>query len=202
MMRARQFLLLVWPSVRAVPPGPMAAAVALATVGTLPALLGAPEPASQVWGLRIAGVLLGAAASFAMVEPMALLSVTATPRWLRQWTRAVTVLLPTAAVWLLLFAVADFSSTAPLPLGGLAVEALTCGLAGLAGGAAAARHGSSPTTGLAGAVTQGVLIAATLFVPARHSPWALPATPGWEATRGWWPAVLVVLAVALTAANR
>jgi hypothetical protein len=201
-IRARQFPLLVWLAVRAVPPGPMAAAVLLSAVGMLPACLNAPEPASQVWGLRIAGVLLGAAASFGMVESMSLLAVTATPRWLRQWTRAMTVLLPTAVVWLLLYAAADSSSTASLPFGPLAVEALTCAFAGIAGGAAAARHGGGPTTGLAGAVTQGCLIAATLFVPAKQSPWALPAAPGWEATRGWWLATLVVLALVLTAANR
>ena len=202
MMRARQLVLLVWPVTRAVPVGPMAAAVALSLVGMLPAVLDAPEPASQVWGLRVAGVLLGAAASFGMVEPMSLLTVTATPRWLRQWVRAMTVLLPAVVVWSLLYAAADASSGASLPLGDLAVEAVTCAIAGIVGGAAAARHGGSATTGLAGAVTQGCLICATLFVPARHSPWALPATPGWEAGRGWWLAVLVVLAVALIAANR
>jgi hypothetical protein len=202
MMRVRQFLLLVRPVTRAVPLGPMAAAVTLSLVGTLPAFLDAPEPASQVWGLRVAGVLLGAAASFGMVEPMSLLAVTATPRWLRQWARVMAVLLPTAVVWSLLYALTDASSAALLPLGDLVVEALTCALAGIVGGAAAARHGGGATTGLAGAVTQGGLICATLFVPARHSPWALPATPRWEAGRGWWLAVLVVLAVALIAANR
>lgn len=200
-LRLRQVFLLVGPVIRIVPWVPVAAATVVSALA-LPALADASAPASQIWGLRIAAVLLGAGASFTMVDPMAPLSVTPTPRWLRQWLRVVIALAPAAAVWTSLYAVAD-STAAPvgLPAGDLASEAVVCALAGLVGAAVAARRGHSLTTAVAGPATQGGLMVATLFLPAKYSAWPLPAAPQWERAHDWWWAAVPVLVVALGFAN-
>ena len=202
-MRLRQARLMVGPIVRIVPWVPVTAATAVSALALLPAVSDAPAPASQVWGLRIAAVVLGAGASFAMVDPMAPLSVTPTPRWLRQWLRVAIALLPAVAVWGCLYAVAGVSTEAGLlPSGDLMVEAVVCALAGLVGSAMAARHGHSLTTAVAGPATQGGLMVATLFLPAEYSAWPLPAAPHWETAHDWWAAAVPVLVVGLAMANR
>jgi hypothetical protein len=202
-VRVRQLLLLATPVVRLVPWLPLAAATAVSALALLPALAGAPAPASQIWGVRIAAVVLGAGASFAMVDPMAPLSVTPTPRWLRQWLRVVVVLIPAAAIWAGLHRAA-VASVAPgrLPSRDLAVEAAVCGLAGLVGAAVAARRAHSLTTAVAGPATQGGLMVATLFLPAKYSAWPLPDSPQWDVAHDWWLPMLPVLAAALVLANR
>ncbi|GAA2893985.1 hypothetical protein Acy02nite_55660 [Actinoplanes cyaneus] len=193
------------PLIRAVPGLPLLAAIALAATGMLPALLGAAVPAAQVWGLRIAALLLGAGASFAMVDPMAPVTVTATPRWLRQWLRFTIVAVPAGLVWagLCLLAVAAMPlDRPPLPVAGLAIEAAVCVLGGLTGAAVASRAGSSATTAPAGPAFQAALVVATFFLPGRWSPWALPGAATWTAVHlGWWAALPVLVAV-LAAANR
>ena len=202
-VRLRQVLLLLPPLVRIVPWVPVAAATVVSTLALLPAVADAPAPASQIWGLRIAAVVLGVGASFAMVDPMALLSVTPTPRWLRQWLRVAVALVPAAAVWAGLYWVAG-STVAPdrLPAADLAIEAVVCGLAGVVGSAVAARRGHSLTTAVAGPATQGGLMAATLFLPARYSAWPLPAAPHWATVHDWWLVAVPVLVVILGLANR
>ncbi|UQU64949.1 hypothetical protein COUCH_00865 [Couchioplanes caeruleus] len=202
-VRVRQVLLLTTPVVRLVPWIPVAAATAVSVLALLPALAGAPAPASQIWGVRIAAVVLGAGASFAMVDPMAPLSVMPTPRWLRQWLRLTVVALPAAAIWAVLYRAAA-ASVAPgrLPSRDLALEAAVCGLAGLVGAAVAARRGHSLTAAVAGPATQGGLMVATLFLPAKYSAWPLPGQPQWDSAHDWWLPMLPVLAAALVLANR
>jgi hypothetical protein len=196
-----QIRLLIGPVVRIVPWVPLAAAAALAVLALLPALAGAPAPGTQVWGLRIAAVTLGAGASFAMVDPMAPLSVTPTPRWLRQWLRVSVAVLPGTAVWLGLFVLASRSlPDGDLPFAGLAAEAAACALAGVAGAAVAARRRHTMT--VAGPATQGGLIAVTLFLTGRHSAWPLPAAAGWDAVHMWWAAAVPLLLAVLAGANR
>ncbi len=167
----------------------------------LPALLGAAAPAAPVWGLRIAAVLLGAGASFAMVDLMAPLTITPTPRWVRQWLRFTIVVIPAALVWAVLCLLA-VGTTPGLPVRDLVGEALVCALSGLAGAAVASRVGTSRTTALAGPAVQGLLVVASLFLTGRWSPWPLPGAPGWAVVHaGWWTAVPVLVAV-LLAANR
>ncbi|AGL13541.1 hypothetical protein [Actinoplanes sp. N902-109] len=186
MTRVRHIPLLVGPLLRTLPIGPMAAGGALAVLAVTPALLGAPAPGSQVWGLRIAALLLGGAASFALVERMPLVAVTATPRWLRQWTRTALGVLPAVVVWLALFELTGVSS------GDLLLEASAGASAGVAGAAVAARHGHSATTGLAGPATQALLFAGTLFLP----------TSVWDAGPRWWLAALGGCLLVLLAANQ
>jgi len=198
-LRLRQVVLLLLPVARMIPWAPVAVAVALALLACLPALAGAAAPASQVWALRIAALLLGAGACFALVEPLAPVVVTPTPRWLRQWLRTVVALTPAVLVWLALFALAAHSLPEHgLPFAELAAEATVCGLTAVAGSAVAARGGHSLTTALAGPAAQGGLIAATLFLSGDHSPWRLP-----PASTGdhWWIAALPVPVLILAVAN-
>jgi hypothetical protein len=203
-LRVRQAGLLIPPLARAVPWLPPAAATGLAVAATLPAFLGAPAPAAQVWGLRITAALLGAGASFAMVDPMAPLTLTPTPRWLRQWLRFTVVLIPAAAVWtgLYLLAAAVPVDVPALPTADLVAEAVVCYLSGLAGAAAAARVGHTMTTALAGPATQGALLVATLFLTGENFPWPLPGAPGWADVHAVWWWSIPVLVAALLAANR
>jgi hypothetical protein len=204
-VRGRQTGLLVAHLIRAVPWLPFVAAAGLAFAAMVPALLGATAPAAQVWGLRITAVLLGAGASFAMVDAMAPLTVDPTPRWVRQWLRFGVALIPATAVWggVYLLASAAMPHDAPaLPTGDLVAEAAVCYLSGLAGAAAAARVGDTMTTALAGPATQGAFLVATLFLPGKSSPWSLPGATNWaDAHRFWWAAI-PILVVALLAANR
>jgi hypothetical protein len=198
----RQTVLLIKPLVRAVPWIPLIAATALSLAGMLPALLGGTAPAAQVWALRIAAVLLGAGAAFAMVDLMAPLTMTPAPRWLRQWLRAAIVLVPASAVWLSLYLLAEASSAEALPFGDLAAEAAVCTLSGLVGAAVAARAGHSTTAALAGPATQGVLMLATLFLTGERSPWPMPGSPEWSEIHGYWRLGLPILVTALVLANR
>jgi hypothetical protein len=204
-VRARQVGLLIVPLVRAVPWVPMVAAAGLALAANLPAWLGGSAPGAQVWGLRIAALSLGAAASFAMVDAMAPLTVTATPRWVRQWLRFTLVAVPAVAVWgvLCLLAVGTMPAGAPgLPVGDLVGEALACFLCGPAAAAVAARVGHTTTTALTGPAAQGLLVVGTLFLRGDRSPWPLPGQPSWPDVHiGWWAAV-PAFALVLSAANR
>jgi hypothetical protein len=197
----RQVRLLVVPVSRTVPWAPPATAAGLSLLACLPAVAGAPAPASQVWALRVAAFLLGAGACFALVEPMTLVAVTPTRRWLRQWLRTAVAVAPAIAVWLALFALASRSLPANgLPLAELAAEASVCALTGLAGAAVAARRGHSRTTALAGPAAQAGLIAATLFLTGRHSPWLLPTAEA-ATIHHWWTIAAPIPVLIMAAAN-
>ena len=203
-VRQRQALLLLGPLIRAVPWGPPAAAAALSGLAVLPALLDEPAPGTGLWGLRAAAMLLGAAASFAMVDRMAPLTIDPTPRWLRQWLRLTVTLLPAATGWLLLYAVvrAATDATQTGPAGDVMVEAAVCALTGLAGAAVAARHRHTSTAALAGPGTQAVVVTTTLVLGPPHSPWPLPGDPTWATTHGYWRAALPLTVAVLLLANR
>jgi hypothetical protein len=205
-LRARQAALLVGPLVRLVPWSPVAAAAVLALLALLPAVLGGPAPATQVWGLRIAAVLLGAGASFAMADLMVPVAVTPTPRWLRQWLRFTIGLVPVAGCWwgLYLLAVASLpdGGVTALPGAGLAVEAAVCGLTAMAGAAVAARSDRHRTAPLAGPAAQALLLALSLFLTGRWTPWPLPAAGTWEEVHRYWLVALLACVVVLWVANR
>lgn len=62
------------------------------------------EPGSAAVTLRMAGVLLGAAAGFALVDVAAVATtVSPVPRWLRQWIRTLLVMGAAAAAWAVTF---------------------------------------------------------------------------------------------------
>lgn len=204
MLRARQSLLLLRPLAVAVPWGPLALAAGLSALILLPALLDDPAPAAALLELRLAAVLLGAGASFAMTDGMAPTVVTATPRWLRQWLRLAIVVLPAALAWLALhsIAIAVLGSDATAPAGDLAVEAIVCGFTGVAGAAVAARYRHTQTAALAGALTQFTLATFTFFIDKQHSPWLPPGSPNWSAVHRYWLLGLPIIAITLLLANR
>ncbi|MFI2711869.1 hypothetical protein ACH495_17240 [Micromonospora sp. NPDC018662] len=203
-VRRRQALLLVRPLLRAVPWGPPAVAASMAVLAVLPALLDDPAPGAALWGLRVAAVLFGAAASFAMVDPMAPMTVGPTPRWLRQWLRLLVVSAPAAIGWLALYAMVRGAAgtSAVGPAGDVFVEAAVCGLTGLAGAAVVARYRHSSTAALAGPGTQAVLVAASLFLSEAYSPWPMPGEPSWSLVHRYWLAALPVVVAVLLLANR
>ncbi|MFF0180921.1 hypothetical protein ACFYPF_17640 [Micromonospora sp. NPDC005223] len=194
-MRWRQALLLLRPLIRAVPWGPPAVAALMSGLAVLPALLDDPAPGVGLWGLRSAAVLFGAAASFAMVDRMAPLTVVPMPRWLRQWLRLMVMLVPAAIGWLVLYAMvrSALGAAAIGPAKDLVVEAAVCGLTGLAGAAVAARYWHTSTAALAGPGTQAVLVAASLFLSGTYSPWPVPGTPNWSPVHRYWLASLPII---------
>lgn len=199
--RAHQAVLLMGPAVRMLPWVPIGVASVLSLLAMLPAMMHASAPAAPVWGLRVSAVLLGAGASFAMIDPLRVAAVTPTPRWLRQWIRTGSVLVPAVIVWLVLFTVAD-TPAAVLPGRDLAVEAAVCGLIGLVGAALAARStDASNVTGLTGPASQAALIVGSMFLRGRGSPWPLPPAPTWPLVHRWWSLALLILVLALIAAN-
>ncbi|MEH1168464.1 hypothetical protein V6V47_24070 [Micromonospora sp. CPCC 205539] len=203
-VRWRQTLLLLRPLVRAVPWGPPAVAAVLSGLAVLPALLDDPAPGVGLWGLRAAAMLFGAAASFALVDRMAPLTIVPTPRWLRQWLRLIVILVPAAIGWLALYAMVRgaVGGAALGSAGDVVVEAAVCGLTGLAGAAVAARHRHTSTAALAGPGTQATVVAASLFLSGRYSPWPVPGEPNWALVHRYWLAVLPVIVVVLLLANR
>ncbi|MFH9424274.1 hypothetical protein [Streptomyces sp. NPDC017529] len=92
---------LLGPLVRAVDWKPVLATAVLSlgmAAATMPGAV--VEPDSAAVTLRMAGVLLGAAAGFALVDVAAVVTtVTPAPRWLRQWIRTLLVMGAAAAVW-------------------------------------------------------------------------------------------------------
>jgi hypothetical protein len=201
-LRARQTGLLVRPLARAVPWMPVLGAAALSGLTVLPALLREPEPHSALWGLRIAAMLLGAAASFALADRMVPVAVAPTPRWLRQWLRTGLAVVPAATVWIGLYALvrAVLGAGSAAPGGELAVEAAVCGLTGLAGAAVAARVTAAGA--LTGPATQGALVLASLFLTGSLDPWQSPGSEHWTAVHVGWSALLPVIALALIIGNR
>jgi hypothetical protein len=202
--RGRQAIALLRPIGHAVPWLPLVGAAVLSALALLPALLAPPEPYPALQGLRVAAVMLGAGASFAMVDRMAPATVAPTPRWLRQWLRVAMVVVPGAAVWLALHAVAvaTLRPDAAAPMRDLAVEAAVCGLTGVAGAAVTARYRHTATGALGGPMTQFTLVVATLFIDDDHSAWLPPGHPLWTAIHHYWSLALLLVVATLVLANR
>ena len=66
-----------------------------------------PVPVVLLLVLRLSGLLLGAAAAFILIDPMATsTAATPVPRWLRRWLRVAMALGPALTAWAVTFAVA------------------------------------------------------------------------------------------------
>ena len=152
--------------------------------------------------LRMSGVLLGAAAAFVLIDPMAA-STHATPvhRWLRQWLRAGMALVPAMTAWGVTFAVAARRTTKDLPFPGLALEALVCATIGLTATALAVRQVQGKVAALAGLAAQVAAIAISLVVPDDSSPWPTPGSPQWTEVHRLWLAGLALSLLVLAGAN-
>jgi hypothetical protein len=153
--------------------------------------------------LRAAGLLLGAAAAYALTDQMAAsTAAVASPRWLRQWLRTALALTYAAAAWAATYLIVIARSLSSLPRWDTTVEAAVCVAAGLAGAAFAARWVPERHGAATGAATLFALLVASLFLPADRSPWPGPGAPHWDAAHtGWLLAVPVTLA-ALAIAHR
>ncbi|MER5647704.1 hypothetical protein [Streptosporangium sp. NPDC002524] len=154
--------------------------------------------------MRIGGVLLGGAAAFALVDPVAANAGPApVPRWVRQGLRCLLSGSVAMAVWLGAFAVvvSRLPSGQLFPLPDLLVEAVVGLGTGLAVAATAARFTSGRQAALAAVVAHLVLVLVTMLLPAGVQLW--PPTCGYghwyEAHRFWLvmsPLPLLWLAVA------
>ncbi|PZG25166.1 hypothetical protein C1I98_34875 [Spongiactinospora gelatinilytica] len=155
--------------------------------------------------LRPAMLLIATTGGFALVDAMAP-SIGAVPvaRWARQWLRTLLILTVLAAGWGVVVAVAStrLADGASLPVAGLAAEAVTCALCGLAGAAVAVRHAGGRPAALAGAATIGALGVASPFLSGDLWPWPLPGAASWDAVHQRWLVATVVPLGVLLAAHR
>jgi hypothetical protein len=190
---------LIPPLARAIDWTPLcAAALTMVTVVTV----ASPDPSVLLLILRMTSVLLGSAAAFALVDPMAVSTAAVpAPRWIRQWLRCLLALAAAAAAWSLAFTVASARSTGPLPLPGLAVEAATCVAVALTGSALAVRRLPGTAAALAGLLTQITVIACTLALPAALRPWPGIGDPHWTPAHQGWAAALPAVIALLAQAN-
>jgi hypothetical protein len=186
-----------WPPLLAVTP------VVPALAGLVHAIEGGLPPLAALVMLRVEGALLGAAAAFALADPMAgSTAAVPTPRWLRQWLRTALALGYAAAAWTVTYRlVAGWSAAAP-PWWDATTEAAVCVMAGLAGAAFAVRRVPERYAATAGAATLFGLVLASLFLPGRWSPWPRVGDPVWDATHAGWLAALPVVLAALAVAHR
>ncbi|MGC0418740.1 hypothetical protein [Embleya sp. AB8] len=183
------------PLVRAIDWTPFAAVIPLALAITT---LGAPTPAEAIPCLRVAAVLLAAAAAFALIDPMepstAALPV---PRSLRQNLRTLLALIPITLTWTTIAAVVAARSPTPLPWSGLTLEAgmLTATTLALAA-VTVHRVPGKPAAAIATAALLA-LLAGTLPL----SLWPAPGTPTWPRAHHLWLAALPIPLLTLLTAN-
>ncbi|MEU4409833.1 hypothetical protein AB0F88_35425 [Streptosporangium sp. NPDC023963] len=205
--RARAALLLVGPLARAIDWAPLAA-VAVFTVAMVSLVEAGNElPAGTALDLmRIGGVLLGGAAAFALVDPVAANAGPApVPRWVRQGLRCLLAGAVAAVVWLGAFAVV-VSRLPPgrlFPLSDLLVEAVVCLGTGLAASATAVRFTSGRQAAVAAVAVQLMLVLATVLLPAGLQLW--PPTCGyghWYEAHRFWLVMSPLPLLWLVAANR
>ena len=193
---------LVWPVIRAIHWLPL-----LLVALVVPVLAGLARLARPLTGtealilLRGAGLLLGAAAAYALVDAMAASTgAVPAPRWLRQWLRTTLALGYATAAWVVTYGIVGLCAVELPPLPDTGLEVLVCVAVALAGGGFVVRRVPEPPGATGGAAVLFALLVATLFVPAGWSPWAGPDSPHWDAIRTGWllavPALLFALALA------
>jgi hypothetical protein len=189
-------------TIRAIDWAPLLAAAALAL---LIAAVAAPDANVTLLTLRASGVVLGAAAAFALVDPMAASTAALPrPRWRRQWLRcllALALAMPAAAGCCAIAAL-RLPAAQALPLPGVALELATTIAVGLAVGAVAVRRLPGRGAALAGAIAQATVIAATFALRGGASPWPDAGDPRWSAAHQPWAVALPVALVLIASANR
>ncbi|MEU2791637.1 hypothetical protein [Streptomyces sp. NPDC007100] len=161
------------------------------------------EPDSAAVTLRLAGVLLGAAAGFALVD-VAAAATTATPvpRWLRQWIRTLLVTSAAAAAWAATFLVlaARTADGTQLRASGLATEAAVCLFGGLACTAVAVRRRPERLAAVTGAAALLTIAVSTL--PCVEDVWPYLGNPRWDDVHLAWLTAGLVPLPALAVAHR
>lgn len=205
----RTALLLLRPLLRAADWAPLAwaAATALGLLGATALVSGTVVTCDALVLLRLSAAVLGAAAGFCLVDPMAYGTLPLpVPRWLRMWMRTALAAGAALTAWCAALAIMIVSlpKGSSLLIGDVSLEAGTCVLAGLSGAAVAVRlrpaHGR--TAALVGAAAQLALLVLTLFLTADLWMWPLQSDPRWPGAHRIWTAVLPLPLVALAVANR
>ncbi|WP_370944116.1 hypothetical protein AB5J62_34095 [Amycolatopsis sp. cg5] len=155
------------------------------------------EPVSVAATIRLGALLLGAAAGFALVDPVPV--VTPVPRWVRQWLRTLLAFVAAAAAWCAMFAVFASRAAPGAGFGGYALEAAVCLSAGLACTAVVVLRRADRVAGAVGAAVLLALAASTFFYEGRV--WPLPEEPDWSAVHQGWLVALPIPVLVLTMAN-
>lgn len=191
-------LLLVRPVVRAIDWTPLLVA-GVVTVG-LPIVM-TPTPYIAALVVRLSGLLLGAAAAFTLVDPMAgSTAATPVPRGVRQGLRTVAALAVAALAWGSGLEIAAARVASTLPRVGLTVEAAVTVLVSLAAAAMLVHRWPGRPAAFSGAVAQLAAAALAVAVLRENQPWPAIGEPRWDLVhRGWLlalpvPVLLLVLA--------
>ncbi|MFF4951434.1 hypothetical protein [Streptomyces chattanoogensis] len=181
--------------------------IAAAVVSLGLALATAPgstvEPSNATITLRMAAVLLGAAAGFALVDTAAVTTaVTPVPRWLRQWIRTLLVAGAAAAAWAgtYLLLTARLADGTEIQTPGLVTEAAVTLLVGLACTAIAVRQRPERIAAVIGAAA--LLAVAVSTLPYMEDIWPYPTSPWWDEIHRAWLSVLPAPLLALALAHR
>lgn len=197
---------LIRPLVRAIHWHPLLAVTPIvpAAAGLFGALIeGDLSPDLALVMLRVNGLLLGAAAAFALADQMAgSTAATPVPRWLRQWLRTGLALGYAAAAWAVGYRVVAAWPTAASSWLDTTVEGAVCVVAGLAGAAFAVRRTPERHAAATGAATPFALTLTSLFLPARWSPWPSIGAANWDTAHTGWLAALPVALAAIAIAHR
>ncbi|MFF3665358.1 hypothetical protein [Microtetraspora malaysiensis] len=197
---------LLRPIARAIDWIPLAATGAAAVL--MAALIDAGSPLGSGTAftlLRMTGVMLGAAAGFAVIDEMtASTAATPTPRALRQWVRCAYGGLAAGASWSAACAVASarLAEGGSLRVAGMAVEAAVCVTLGLLAASVAGRAHQGKAAALAGMGALLAVFSVTLVLRGPYWPWLYPEEANWEVVHYGWAAVLPPALVALGRANR
>lgn len=193
---------LVKPIARAIDWVPLAATGTLAVVMALVIEAGVGTAFTV---LRMLGVMLGAAAGFAVIDEMgASTGAAPVPRWLRQWLRCGFGAAAAGLSW----GVACAIAVARLPEGGqlkvaeMAVEAAVCITIGLLAASIAGRLHQGKAAALAGMGGLLVIVSVSLVLRGPYWPWLYPDERNWELVHRGWLAVLPLTLAALSWANR
>lgn len=155
--------------------------------------------------LRMMGVVLGAAAGFAVIDEMSVSTGAApVPRWLRQWLRCGFGGLAAALFWGIAcaVAVARLREGGELRVAGMAVEAAVCIAIGLLAASLAGRVHQGKAAALAGMGGLLAIVAVTLVTQGPYWPWLYPGEANWEVVHYGWLAVLAPVLAALGWASR
>ncbi|GAA0939177.1 hypothetical protein [Nonomuraea longicatena] len=195
--------------------GPLARAIdwtPLAVTGTLAVVMASVIEAGSALGvgtaftlLRMMGVMLGAAAGFAVIDELTVSTgAVPVPRWLRQWLRCGFGGLTAGLSWGIAcaVAVARLPEGGHLKVAGMAVEAAVCIAIGLLTASIAGRTHQGKAAALAGMGALLVIVAVSLVLRGPYWPWLYPDEENWEVVHHGWLALLPLTLAALSWANR
>ena len=150
--------------------------------------------------LRMMGVLLGAAAGFAVIDEMSMSTgATPVPRLLRQGLRCGFGGLVAGLFWGIacVIALARIPEGAELKVSGMAEEAAVCIAIGLLTASVAGRFHQGKAAALAGLGGLLVIVSVTLAMKGTYRPWLYPDEASWEIVHHGWLAVLPLALAAL-----